>query len=38
MAFKFVMRPKDAKLRRAGSDEQWDIAEKAFGCALDEFG
>ena len=32
------MRPADAKQRRAGTDEQWELAERAFGKALDENG
>ena len=36
--FKVTCRPKDAKLRRAGTDAQWDYAEKEFMAGADEAG
>ena len=36
--FKVTRRPKDAKLRRAGTDAQWDYAEKEIMAGADEAG
>ena len=35
---KYIMRPADAAQRRAGTDAQWDNAEREMGGALDERG